>query len=254
MDLQLLGPVEATVDGHPIPLGATKQRALLAMLALPSNAAVPLDTLIDGLWQGDPPPTAPKMVQAYVSQLRRLLDGSGAEIVTHGRGYELRLDPDRVDAVRFERAVEQAAAGDGTYAREALAMWKGRPLANIDGEPFAADAIRRLDELHLEAAELAIEADLAAGRHRELIGELEGLVTANPLSERLHAQLMLALYRSGRQAEALEAYRNARRILVDEVGIEPGPELRGLHDAVLRQDSAMLRPAQAPRARTRSRA
>ena len=243
MDLQLLGPVEATVDGRPIPLGATKQRALLAMLALRANSTVSIDALIECLWAGDPPATAAKMVQLYVSQLRRLLDGSGAEIITHGRGYELRLEPDGVDAIRFERSV---AGADGDALRDALRLWHGAPLANVAEEPFAPAEIRRLEELRLQATELAIDADLAAGRHREVIGELEALVADYPLSERFHAQRMLALYRSGRQAEALEAYRHARRVLVDEIGVEPGPELRTLHDAVLRQDSATLDPPRLP--------
>jgi len=134
MDLQLLGPVEATDQGRPIPLGATKQRALLAMLALRANSTVSIDDLIEGLWAGDPPATAAKMVQLYVSQLRRLLDGNGAKIVTHGRGYELRLDPDGVDAIRFERAVSEA---DPDALRDALRLWHGAPLANVAEEPFA---------------------------------------------------------------------------------------------------------------------
>jgi ABC-type transport system substrate-binding protein/DNA-binding SARP family transcriptional activator len=248
MDLQLLGPVEATVQGRPIPLGATKQRALLAILALHANSTVSIDFLVDALWGEEPPATAPKMVQIYVSQLRRLFDGNRAEIVTHGRGYELRLDADSVDSLRFERAVEAAGHGNGTLARDALALWRGDALANVAGEPFAPGEIRRLEELRLRATELAIEADLAAGRHREVLGELEALVTAHPLSERLHGQRMLALYRSGRQAEALEAYRHARQVLVEEIGVEPGPELRALHDAILRQDGEALDP---PRVRPR---
>src|SRR5262249_26254185 len=147
-----------------------------------------------------------------------------------------------IDAIRFERAVAAAAGANGTLARDALALWHGSPLANVSEEPFAAAEIRRLEELRLRATELAIDSDLNAGRHREVIGELEALVAAHPLSERLHAQLMLALYRSGRQAEALEAYRHARRVLVEEIGVEPGTELRKLHDAVLRQDPSLDLP------------
>ena len=255
MDLQLLGPVEATVQGRPIPLGATKQRALLAMLALRANSSVSIDALIEGLWAGDPPATAAKMVQLYVSQLRRLLDGNGAEILTHGRGYELRLDADGIDAIRFERAVSDA---DAEALRAALRLWHGTPLADVAEEPFAAAEIRRLEELRLQATELTIDGDLAAGRHREVLSELETLVADYPLSERFHAQRMLALYRSGRQAEALEAYRHARHVLVDEIGVEPGPELRTLHDAVLRQDPSLDLPpappvASAPPAAPRAR-
>src|SRR3954454_19106192 len=242
MDIRLLGPVEASLDGGPAPLGPKQQRAVLAMLALELNRTVSMDRLIDGLWGERAPASAPKLVQLYVSQLRKLL-GAEAEIVTRGRGYELRLAAGCVDAARFEGLVAEATDANGSaaqLAREALALWRGAALADVADEPFAAAEIRRLEELRLRATELAIEAELATGRHRELIGELEALVGAHPLSERLHAQRMLALYRSGRQAEALAAYRHARRMLMEEIGVEPGPELRRLHDAILRQDAAAL--------------
>ena len=220
------------------------------MLALELNRTVSMDRLIEGLWGEQAPASAPKLVQLYVSQLRKLL-GAEAEIVTRGRGYELRLAAERVDAARFEGLVAEATDADGPaarLAREALALWRGAALADVADEPFAAAEISRLEELRLRAAELAVEGDLAAGRHRELVGELEALVAAHPLSERLHAQRMLALYRSGRQAEALAAYRHARRVLVDEIGVEPGPELRELHEAILHQDAAALDlpPVEAP--------
>lgn len=232
MRLTLLGPVEATHAGHRIPLGAAKQRCLLAMLALRPNTTVSVDALIDGLWGEDPPATAPKMVQIYVSQLRRLLEETDAEIVTRGRGYELRIPEDAVDAVRFERLI---GAGD---PHAALDVWPSTAtaLADVSGEPFAAAEIRRLEELRLRATELAVDTGLAAGRHAELIGQLERLAREHPLREGLHERRMLALYRSGRQAEALAAFREARDVLVDEVGIEPGPRLRDLHDRILRQD------------------
>ena len=235
MDLRLLGPVELTLGGQRLPLGATKQRALLAILALHANSTVPLDRLIDGLWGEDPPATAAKMVQLYVSQLRRLLADQDVEIVTHGRGYDLRIPEDAVDAIRFERLVERHAAVD------ALALWSGAPLADVADEPFAATEIRRLEELRLRAAEQAVDADLAAGREQQALVELERLIKEHPLRERLHAQRMLALYRSGRQSEALAAYVTARRRLVDEVGIEPGAELRELHAQILDQDPALRR-------------
>ena len=242
MDLQLLGPVEATLDGHPVPLGAPKQRALLAMLALHVNATVSVDRLVDGLWGEEPPVTAPKMVQLYVSQLRRLLAGGDAQIVTRGRGYELRVREDAVDAVRFERLVEEADR-DGAIpngaAREALALWRGVALADVAGEPFAATEIRRLEALWLRATELALDADLAAGRFQEVLVQLERLIDEHPLRERLHAQRMLALYRSGRQAEALAAYVAARRRLVDAAGVEPGAELREMHERMLGQDPSL---------------
>jgi peptide/nickel transport system substrate-binding protein len=247
----LLGPVEATLDGRPIPLGATKQRALLAMLALEPNVTVPVARLVDGLWGEDPPATATKMVQLYVSQLRRLLaaEGTGAAIVTHGRGYELRMDAEAVDVVRLQRLVERAARADEAVsdaAREALALWHGGALADVAGEPFAATEIRRLDELRLRATELAAAADLAAGREREALARIEPMIEAHPLHERLHALRMLALYRAGRQADALAAFVAARWRLVDEAGLEPGVELRALHERILRQDPALLCTAAEP--------
>ena len=233
MDLHLLGPVEALLDGRPIALGAPKQRAVLAMLALRVGQTVSADRLAEGLWGEHPPPSAPKMVQLYVSHLRRLLDGNGAEIVTHGRGYELRLADGDVDAAQFERLLDEARP------REALALWRGEALADLVDEPFATAEIRRLDGLRLHASELAIDADIEAGGHGEVIGELEALIDEHPLREQLHARRMLALYRCGRQAEALEAYRDARAVLVEQVGVEPGGELRRLQDAILAQDPAL---------------
>ena len=241
--LHLLGPVEARLDGRSIALGATKQRALLAMLALHANETLSVDGLVDGLWGDDPPATAGKMVQLYVSQLRRLLDSGDALIVTHGRGYELRVDDDAVDVACFERLVERAQASDAGSnhaADEALALWRGAALADVAGEPFAAPEIRRLDELWVRAAELSIETGLAEGQ--DVLARLERLIGQHPLRERFHAQRMLALYRSGRQAEALDAYVTARRRLVDEVGVEPSAELRDLHERMLRQDPSLLLP------------
>ncbi len=237
MQIRVLGHVEASLDDRPLALGGAKQRAVLAMLGLEAGRAVSADRLIEGLWGEDPPPSAAKMVQNYVWRLR----GGGIAIVTHGRAYELDVDRDQVDACRLERLVADAArgAGNGNSARAALALFRGDPLADIADEPFATDEIRRLEELRLTAAELAIDADLAVGRHQELVGEIDGLLAANPLRERLHAQRMLALYRCGRQAEALEAYRQARETLVEEIGIEPSAELRRLHDAILRQDPSL---------------
>jgi DNA-binding SARP family transcriptional activator len=243
MDLRVLGPVEAAVDDHPVAIGAGKPRALLAMLGLSEGSAVSSEALIDGLWGEVPPATANKMVQGYVSQLRKVLVGSGngAEIVTRGRGYELRLGEGEVDVRRFERLLAEGAP------REALTLWRGPPLDDVASEPFAPLEIRRLEELRLAAVELAIDQDLAAGRHAEVVGELETLVAQEPLRERLQAQRMLALYRSGRQADALEAYRRAREALVNAIGVEPGPELRRLHEAILRQDPALGLPAEEPR-------
>src|SRR3954447_13171103 len=245
MDIRLLGLIEVSLDGRAVRLGGAKQRALLAMLALRPNAPVSVDRLVEGLWGDQPPASASKSIQIYVSQLRKLINGDGAEIVTRGRGYELRVGADAVDSVRFERLVEEAGRGNGasdTIAREALALWRAPPLDDLADEPFAGPEIRRLEELWLRARELAIDGALAAGEHERVLAELGALVDEQPLREHLHAQRMLALYRSGRQADALEAYQRARSALVDEVGVEPGPELRHLHDEILRQDPALDLP------------
>jgi YVTN family beta-propeller protein len=243
MDLQLLGPIQARLSDRTVVLGACKQRAVLAMLGLEANRTVSAARLAEGLWGEEPPASALKMVQLYVSQLRRVLDGDGATIVTHGRDYELRIPRDAVDVARFERLIEESRP------REALALWRGEALADVAHEPFAAAEIRRLDELRLHAHELAIDADLRAGRHADVIGELEALVADHPLREQLHAQRMLALYRSGRQSEALDAYQQARNGLVEQIGVEPGAELQRLQDAILAHDPALDPPARPPPAR-----
>jgi DNA-binding SARP family transcriptional activator len=241
MDVRVFGSLEASVGGRPVPLGAAKPRALFAMLALDPGSVVSVERLIDGLWGENQPATAPKLVQVYVSRLRHALAGvdSGGAIVTRGRGYELRVDPDVVDAARFEQLVARGSP------REALALWRAPPLDDLADEPFAAAEIRRLEELRVAALEAAIEHDLEAGRHREVVAELDALVAAEPLRERLHAQRMLALYRCGRQADALDAYRQARSVLVDTIGVEPGPELRRLQEAILVQDPALEAPRSA---------
>ena len=235
MEVQLLGSVEAHVNGRSVAIGAGKPRALFALLALRAGTVVSSDRLIEGLWGDEPPASATKLVQLHVSQLRKALAeaGDGEAILTRGHGYELRLGPDDVDARRFERMVA------GGSPREALGLWHGPALDDVSSEPFAAAEIRRLDELRLLARERAIDRDLADGRHREVVSELEGLVLEEPLREKFHAQRMLALYRSGRQADALEAYRQARRTLIEEIGVEPGPELRELHQAILQQDASL---------------
>jgi ABC-type transport system substrate-binding protein/DNA-binding SARP family transcriptional activator len=247
VDLRVLGPFEAVSDGQPLPLGARKQRAVLAMLTLEANRPVSADRLVEGLWGESPPATAGKMVQLYVSQLRKLLRGQEIAITTRGRAYELTCPSDAVDLTRAERLVEAAAAGasaDGK-ARKALALWRGPPLADLADEPFAAAEIRRCDELWLQAKELAIDADLAAGRHEDALREVLPLAAEHPLQERVQGQLMLALYRSGRQTEALEAYRVTRARLVDEIGSEPGPELRALHEQILHQSPELAGPVRA---------
>ena len=235
MQIRVLGPLDASIEDRSLSLGGAKQRAVLAMLVLDANRTVSADRLIEGLWGDDVPASAPKMLQNYIWRLRGVLAGDGgAEIVTHGRGYELRIDPALVDVNRLERLVAEAGRNGGGAAREALALFRGDPLADLADEPFAMSEIRRLDELRLSAQELALNADLAAGRHEAVIGDIEALLARSPLRERLHGLRMLALYRCGRQAEALEAYGEARRTLVEQIGVEPGPELRRLHQAILR--------------------
>jgi WD40 repeat protein/DNA-binding SARP family transcriptional activator len=244
MQIRVLGHLEASVDERSLALGGAKQRAVLAMLVLDSNRTVSAERLIEGLWGEQVPVSAPKMLQTYVWRLRGVLRADGAaQIVTHGRGYELRIDPELVDVRRLERLMSEAGRNGGGAAHEALALFRGDPLADLADEPFAATEIRRLQELRLTAAELALNADLAGGGHQEVIGDIEALLAENPLRERLHGLRILALYRCGRQAEALDAYRDARRTLVEQIGVEPGPELRRLHEAVLRQDASLdVRP------------
>jgi YVTN family beta-propeller protein len=250
MDFRILGPFEVYDRGEPVLLGAGKQRALLALLLLHPNEVVSVDRLIDDLWHEAPPATAGKILQNYVSQLRRSLhDGV---LVTRGHGYALHVEAGEVDVDRFRQLVEDGrralAAGDPVHASgiltEALALWRGRALEDFTYEPFAQDAIQRLEELRLNAVMDRIDADLALGRHVELVGELEALIAQHPLQERLRGQLMTALYRSGRQAEALHAYQEARRTLVEELGIEPGQVLQQLEKQILNQDPSLGPPAQ----------
>ena len=240
MQVHLLGPIEVTFGNGAAALGGPKPRAVLAMLALEAGSTVAAERLIDGLWGEDPPATAGKLVQLYVSNLRKALAGGdeGEAIVTHGRGYALQIDRDRIDVARFERLLAQGAA------REALSLWRGPALADVVDQPFAGVEARRLEELRATAHEMAIEHDLNSGLHREVLAELESLLAHEPLRERLHALRMLALYRSGRQAEALEAYRTARATLVEQIGVEPGPELRRMQEAILRQDPSLEPPEQ----------
>ena len=254
MEFRILGPLEV-VDAHgPVDLGPPKQRALLAILLLHRNEAVSAERLIDLLWGGRPPETAHKGLQIYVSQLRKALEPApraGAPhriLVTRPSGYLAAIAPGQLDLDAFEAGVAAArdALADGRNEEasdaldEALALWRGPPLADFTFESFAQADIARLAELRLAAVQDRLTADLALGRHAELIGEIEGMVQEHPLRERLRAQLMLALYRSGRQAEALEVYQSARAALVEELGIEPGRELRDLHQAILQQDPGIV--------------
>ncbi len=252
MDFHILGPLEATDGNAPLALGGSRQRALLGVLLLHANEAVSSDRLIDELWPGERSDQAIKALQVAVSRLRKILEpgtpaGESRVLLTRSPGYELRVDPERLDAKRFEALVGEGrralAAHDPRAARAkldtALELWRGPPLGDLAYESFAQAEIARLEELHLTAREHRIEADLALGDHEEVIGRLEGLIAAQPLRERPRGQLMLALYRSGRQAEALEVYSDARRVLVEELGIEPGRRLRELHQRILEQDPAL---------------
>jgi DNA-binding SARP family transcriptional activator/tetratricopeptide (TPR) repeat protein len=241
MEFRILGPLEVRDDGRALDVGGAKQRSLLAVLLLNANQVVSTDRLIDALWGEQPPETAGKAIQIYVSQLRRVLGKERLE--TTAPGYLLRVDDDELDLHRFETLLEQSKETDTEAAsaklRAALALWRGRPLEEFAYEPFAQLQIGRLEELQLACIEKRVDADLACGRHPELVGELEALVAEHRLRERLRGQLMLALYRSGRQAEALAAYQEARQVLVEELGIEPGKSLRELEKAILRQDSVL---------------
>ena len=247
MEIRILGPLEVSDDGRVVELGAGRQRALLALLALHAREIVATDRLIEELWGGSPPPTAAKALQNLVSQLRRSLGADS--IATRSPGYSLRLDADDLDARRFERLaaeghrlLEEDPGRAGQTLLEALGLWRGRALADFAYEDFAQSEIKRLDELRLGAIEDRIDADLAMGRATELVPELELLVSAHPLRERLRGQLMLALYRSGRQADALEAYRAGRRLLDEELGLQPNDELQRLERAILNHDPSLESP------------
>jgi DNA-binding SARP family transcriptional activator len=261
MEFRVLGPLEVEVDGRVLKLGGAKQRALLALLLLHANEAVSRDRLIDELWS-TPPETASAAIQVYVSRLRKLL-GRDA-IVTQPPGYLIRVQEGTLDLERFEESVARAQGAPPDEAaellRQALGLWRGPPLAELDGS-FARPERASLEEQRLAALEQRIQADLALGRHAELVPELEGLVREHPLRERLRGQLMLALYRCGRQADALEVYRSGRRLLDEELGLEPDDELQRLERAILNHDpslnlpvvSGVRRPSLAQRRRASSR-
>jgi DNA-binding SARP family transcriptional activator/streptogramin lyase len=248
MDVRLLGPFEVWEGDRRLSIGGGKQLALLVLLVLNRNEVLSSDRIVDALWDGRPPPTASKNVQIYVSQLRKVL-GEDA-IVTRSGGYSLDLPPDAVDVARFEESLargrELLASGDNAAAaatvRKGLSLWRGSPLADVAYADFAQAEINRLEELHNSAVEERNQADLELGRHAELVPELESLVREHPFRERLRAQLMLALYRCGRQADALAAFRTARQTLVDELGLEPGRSLQELEREILAHDPRLDAP------------
>jgi predicted ATPase/DNA-binding SARP family transcriptional activator len=256
MEFRILGPLEVLDEDRSLALGGSKRRALLALLLLHRGETLGAERLIEELWGGRPPATAAKSLRVHVSRLRKALvagrgEGWGELVVTRGHGYQLMLDPERVDAHRFERLLSEGrselAAGRPERAalalEEGLSLWRGRPLDDLAYEPFARREIDRLEDLQVAAIEELVEARLALGRHAEVVAQLESLIADYPYRERLRVQLMLALYRCDRQADALQAYQDARRTLVDELGIEPGERLRELERAILAQDAALAAPA-----------
>ncbi len=251
IEVRILGPLEVVRQGRLLEIGSGKQRALLAVLVLHANEVVSTDRLIDELWGERAPATAPKIVQGYVSGLRKALAGEtgsgGSVLVTRRPGYVLRLEDGQLDADRFAALLARARAAleahdpldASALLHDALALWRGPPLGDFAFDAFAQEEIARLEELHVAALEERIDADLELGREAGLVAELETLVARHPLRERLRGQLMLALYRCGRQTEALQVYQEARRVLVQELGLEPGRALQQLEQAILRQDPAL---------------
>ncbi len=253
MRFGVLGPLEVRADGEQLTIKGVKERRLLGLLLSRVNSVVPVDDIFEALWGTEPPPSAAKSVQVYAVRVRKMLepDGRPAEgslVSRRGAGYMLRAARDQVDALRFAdlvtRAREAAGAGDiaAQVLREALGLWRGSAYADFQDTFFGAAEAARLEEMRLAAVEARIDADLALGRHTEVIAELEALVREHPLRERLWAQLMIAFYRGGRQSDALLAFRRARGGLVEEIGVEPGPELQALETAVLAHDPALAAP------------
>jgi DNA-binding SARP family transcriptional activator len=247
-EFRILGPLEVVDETGSLLLGGLKQRAVLALLLLDANRVVSVDRLVDALWGDNPPKTASTSLQNFVSQLRKTL--GSAVLETKPPGYRLRAQAGELDLERFQLMIEAARLFDpperAAKLREALGLWRGPPLADFSFESFAQPYIAHLEELRLATLEDRVEADLASGRHRELVGELEGLVEEHPVRERLRGHYMLALYLSGRQAEALDAYQAGRKLLVDQLGIEPSRELQKLHGAILRQEATLQAPGAAP--------
>jgi len=249
VEIRILGSLEVRDASENHALGGPKQRAVLAILVLHANEVVSTEMLVDGIWGTDASERAFNAVQVYISRLRKIInwqrdDAAGAvRLYRKSPGYVLQLDTDALDLARFQRLAQQGTsslrkAPEVAAARlgEALGLWRGPALTEFSVLPFAAPEITRLEELRLAALGARVRADLALGRHAELVGELEALVAVHPLHEQLHEQLMLSLYRSGRQAAALDAYRRARSMLSTELGVDPGRPLQELEAAILAHD------------------
>ena len=247
MEYRVLGPLEVRIDGELVKLGGPRQRALLAMLLLSANRVVSRDRLVDELLGPVSADSVDRVLRVQISRLRKSLGddgGGGSRIVSRAPGYLLRVESGELDLERFESLLSQARAASETrdHARtaamlaEAESLWRGRPLADLEFEPFARIEVDRLEELRLVAAEERIDSELALGHHSRLVAELEAQVAAHPLREHLRGQLMLALYRCGRQADALEAYRTGRAVMSEQLGLEPGPALKQLERSILLQD------------------
>jgi len=252
VEYRILGPLEVVDEGRPVALGRLKERLVLAVLLLHANELVPRERLIDELWGASPPATARKAINVYVSQLRKALTRNGRDpIATADGGYRIAVEAERLDVERLRqllvRARDRRAAGEledaARLLRDALALWRGPTLAGLFLESHGRDEVAQLDELRLTTLMERIDCDLALGRHADVLGELHVLVGEHPLRERLRAQLMLSLYRADRQADALEAYQQARDVLVEELGIEPSPALQRLQHAILRHDPSLESPA-----------
>ena len=270
LEFRILGPLSVRIDGTEVPAGGPKQRALLALLLLSANRVVSRERLVAELFPEQSVNAADHALRNHVSRLRKVLAPGTEEprLVARPPGYLLRVEPDELDIELFEELVASArealATGDAGAAAELLGraerLWRGRPLADLEFEPFARVEVERLEEVRLGAVEERVDAELALARHAALVPELEALVEEHPYRERFRAQLMLALYRSGRQAEGLDVYRRTRAFFVDELGLEPGVELQELERAILVQDPALSGPPPAeprrsgpfaPTARTR---
>jgi DNA-binding SARP family transcriptional activator len=241
MEFEILGPVTVRRDGEPVALGGPRQRALLALLLVHGDEFVPTDALIDELWPSEPPQSGATVVQNQVWRLRKAL---GVErILTQGGGYAVRTEPGELDLGRFRELVRRAEGSEpsarAALLRDALELWHGPPISDVTETPTLRLEAGRLEEARLATLEDRVEADLELGRQGDLVGELATLTARHPLRERLRGQQIRALYKAGRQAEALDVYRETRRLLADELGLEPGPELRELQQAILRQDPSL---------------